>query len=130
MKYIPIAAYENYVTAHLAMGRLEAESIRCWLMDENTVTMMPIWSQALGGIKLMVPDVQAPRAQEILASLEKAHKSRHACPQCGSHNTEEISSPRKIGNWLSAISTFLLGNYAIPIQKVRRCFDCGHESEP
>jgi len=120
MKYVPVAAYDNYVTAHLAKGRLEAESIQCWLMDENTVTIMPIWSQALGGIKLMVPDVQAPRAQEILASLEQAHKSHHACSQCGSHNTEEISTPRKISNWISAISTFLLGNYAIPVKKVRR----------
>ena len=68
MEFIPIAVYDNYVPAHIAMGRLEEEGIRCWLKDENTVTIDPLLSLAVGGIKLMVEKTQAQRAKEILES--------------------------------------------------------------
>ncbi len=32
----------------------EEEGINCWLKDENTVTIDPILTNAIGGIKLMV----------------------------------------------------------------------------
>ena len=58
MKFIPIWSYDNYVPAHIAMGRLKEEGIDCWLKDENTVTIDPILSNAVGGIKLMVEKVR------------------------------------------------------------------------
>jgi hypothetical protein len=64
--FIPIAAFDNYVSAHIAMGRLEEQGIRCWLKDENTVTIDPLLNYAVGGIKLMVSSVQAERAVSLL----------------------------------------------------------------
>jgi hypothetical protein len=63
-----VKVFDNYVFAHIAMGRLEEQGIRCWLNDENTVTVDPLLSIAVGGIKLMVPKSQAQRAIEILES--------------------------------------------------------------
>jgi len=63
-----VKVFDNYVFAHIAMGRLEEQGIRCWLNDENTVTVDPLLSIAVGGIKLMVPRSQAQRAIEILES--------------------------------------------------------------
>jgi len=48
------------------MGRLKEEFINCYLQDENTVTIDPLLSNAIGGIKLMVAEQQAERAMEIL----------------------------------------------------------------
>lgn len=109
------------------MGRLEEDGINCWLKDENTVTMNPVWTQAVGGIKLMVAEIQAERALQILTALQEEHKKTVTCPQCGSHNIELVSTPRKAINWLTAISTFFLGDYALAVDKVNHCFDCSHE---
>ena len=128
MNYIPVWSYENYVPAHIAMGRLKEEGIDCWLKDENTVTIDPILSNAVGGIKLMVNEHKAKQAWELLNQLEQAYKATFVCPKCGSSNIELVSTPRKTINWLSAISTFFFGNYALAVDKVYHCFDCGHES--
>lgn len=130
MDFVPVRVYDDYISAHLAMGRLEQECVRCWLKDENTVTVMPVWGHAVGGIKLMVAQAQAERAIELLTAIEARSRSAISCPACRSVNLELVSTPRKAINWLSALSTFFLGNFAISVEKVYHCFDCGHEFDP
>jgi Zn finger protein HypA/HybF involved in hydrogenase expression len=127
MDFITVNAYNNYVDAHIAKGVLEEQGITCWLKDENTVTIDPILTNAVGGIKVMVPKEEAQRAWDILQGLKKEKQLDVVCPKCGSHNIELVSTPRKAINWLSAISTFFLGDYAMAIDKVNHCFDCKHE---
>jgi predicted RNA-binding Zn-ribbon protein involved in translation (DUF1610 family) len=128
MNFVVLAAYDNYVPAHIAMGRLKEEGIECWLKDENTVTIDPILSNAVGGIKLMVAEDKAEAARNLLNRLQQEYKARFACVNCGSNNIEWVSSPRKPLNWLSAIVTFFLGDYALAADKVYHCFNCGHEA--
>ena len=130
MNYIFLQSYDNYVSAHIAMGRLEEDGINCWLKDENTVTIDPILGNAIGGIKLMVAESQAQRATEILKELEANRKMSLTCPHCGSHNVELISTPRKPSNWIMAVFGFLFGSYALSAEKVNHCFDCGKEYDP
>ena len=66
MSFIAICTYDNYIPAHIAMGRLQAEYINCYLQDEYSVTIDPFLSNAIGGIKLMVAEAQAERAISIL----------------------------------------------------------------
>jgi len=66
MKFILLLTFDNYIPAHIALGRLKDEFINCFLQDEYTVTIDPLLSNAIGGIKLMVAEAQAPRALEIL----------------------------------------------------------------
>jgi len=130
MDFILLNSYNNYIEAHIARGVLEEEGISCWLKDENTVTIDPILTNAVGGIKIMVPRADAPRAWEILSGLNKEQKLAVVCPQCGSHDIELVSTPRKAINWLSAVSTFFLGDYAMTVDKVNHCFNCNHEFPP
>ena len=127
MEFITIHSYDNYISAHIAMGRLEEDNIQCWLKDENTVTIDPILTNAIGGIKLMVASLQAERAISILRKLENEHKALHPCPECNSLNIELVSTPRRAANWVSALFGFLFTSYAMPVEKVMHCFDCGHE---
>jgi hypothetical protein len=64
--FVRVAAFDDYISAHIAMGRLKDEYINCYLQDENTVTIDPLLSNAIGGIKLMVAASQAERALQIL----------------------------------------------------------------
>jgi DNA-directed RNA polymerase subunit RPC12/RpoP len=127
MKYIPVWTYDNYVSAHIAMGRLEEDGYNCWLKDENTVTIDPILTNAIGGIKLMVAETEAEKAWLLLKQLQKDHKALIPCPKCSSHNTESVSTPRKASNWFSAFIGMLFTNYAMPVETVNHCFDCGTE---
>lgn len=70
MRFILLTAFDNYVSAHIAMGRLKEEFINCYLQDEYTVTIDPLLSNAIGGIKLMVAESQAQRAFELLQPAE------------------------------------------------------------
>lgn len=127
MEFVLLNAYNNYIEAHIAKGVLEEQGIGCWLKDENTVTIDPILTNAVGGIKIMVAKADAERAWEVLTQLRKEQKMAVVCPKCGSHNVELVSTPRKPVNWLSAISTFFVGDYALTVEKVNHCFDCKHE---
>lgn len=127
MQFAIIQTFDNYVSAHIAMGRLEEDGINCWLKDENTVTIDPILTNAVGGIKLMVASAQAQRAAGILRILSNQHKLLNPCPECGSNNVELVSTPRKASNWASAIIGLFVTSYAMPVEKVNHCFDCGHE---
>ena len=129
MNFVPIQSYTNYIDAHIAMGRLEEEGIRCWLKDENTVTIDPILTNAVGGIKLMVAKDQADRAEELLSSIEAERKNKQSCPKCGSHNIDFVTTPRKPGNWFSVLIGLLWSSFAMPVEKVYHCFDCGEEFE-
>ena len=58
-------------------ARLEAEGIETFTLDELTIQVDPLYSNALGGIKLMVHEEDVPRAAEILAEagyVKKADK--------------------------------------------------------
>ena len=48
-------------------ARLESEGIETFVSDELTIQVDPLWSNALGGIKLMIDAKDAERATEILA---------------------------------------------------------------
>lgn len=130
MRYVAVAFFDNYIEAHLCQAKLEQANINCWLKDEYTVTIDPVLTQAIGGIKLMVHEAQAERAQDLLAQWHREQQQGHLCPACGAADVQLVSSARKPANWLTAVITFLLGSYAIAPEKKYHCFACGHEFLP
>ena len=70
MKFVLLCSFDNYVPAHIALGRLKEEFINCYLQDEYSVTIDPFLSNAIGGIKLMVAETQLERAREILENQD------------------------------------------------------------
>lgn len=70
MNYVLLRTYDNYISAHIDQGRLESEFINCHLQDEHTVTIDPLLANAVGGIKLLVAEVQAERAWQILTESQ------------------------------------------------------------
>ena len=69
MKFIPLLAFNDYIEAHILLGRLQNEGINCWLQNENMVTVFPALTNAVGGIKLMVAESQEERATELLSQF-------------------------------------------------------------
>ena len=76
MKLIAIRSYDDYISAHIIMGRLKEESITCFLKDEHSVTIGPFLSNIIGGIKLLVPESEFEKALELLNQFEKGQTDK------------------------------------------------------
>jgi ribosomal protein L37AE/L43A len=126
MNFVPLESFDNYIDAHIAFGRMEEEGIRCWLKDENTVTVTPFFNNAVGGIKLMVDKEQQEQAKNLLIQFQQEKKSKLACPNCGSHDIELIPSKKTL-NLLGAIATWFTGSYAISTENIWHCYHCSKE---
>jgi hypothetical protein len=50
---------------------LQDAGINCYLKDEYTITIDPLLSPALGGMKLMVHPAQVQRAIELLEQTDQ-----------------------------------------------------------
>jgi hypothetical protein len=129
MSFIPVQSFNNYIDAHIVLGRLKEAGIDCWLKNEATTTIIPIWTHAIGGIQLMVKFDQLQRVGSLLQSMEEEKKENCLCPTCYSHNVEYINTIRRPMNWLSAIVTFFLGDFALMPEQRYHCFYCGAEFE-
>jgi hypothetical protein len=53
MDYVEIRSFDNYIEANIVMNMLRHNNINCHLKDENIITIDPLLSPALGGIKLV-----------------------------------------------------------------------------
>lgn len=130
MDFVIAAVFDNYINAHLTMGRLQDQHINCWLKDENSVSVYPGSTFAMGGIKLMVAESQIERALSIIEEDKAAYLQQHPCPKCGSKNVELISTPRKPNNWMATITNLVMNvGAALAVKKEIHCLDCGYEAE-
>ena len=69
-KLVTVGTFDMPTEAHLAKGLLEANGLETFLADELTVGVAWHLSNALGGIKLQVPETDVERATGILAARE------------------------------------------------------------
>jgi hypothetical protein len=126
--FIEVRSYDNYLPANIMLQRLEEEGIKVYLQDEHTVTIDPILSNAIGGVKLMVFQDQLERAVELINGFEKQYRESITCVHCGSHNVHLVLQRTNAASWITAIITWIFGSYAIASKKVYTCLDCGTEN--
>ena len=123
--------------AHLAKGLLEASNIEVIMKDEYTVQVNNFYSNAIGGVKLLVEEDQVEDALSILKEggyiKFQDHKSKtdikkfsteykEKCPYCESTNII------KKKNYSYAVLSILLLGFPIPFHKKRYfCFECNNE---
>ena len=110
MQFIQVRSFDNYIEANLVLGMLQEEGINCHLKDENTITIDPLLSPAIGGMKLMVYETQAQRANEILMEAEKEYVKTITCPQCKTKALKIVVNINKpAGFWGQLKSMLLIG---------------------
>ena len=125
--FTQVRSYDNYIPANMILSRLEQEGIKAYLQDEHTVTIDPIISNAIGGIKLMVYSEQLDRALHLIAAFEEAYNKAGACPQCGSTNVRFLVEPETGRNWFRSLIDKFTGIYGTGSKGIYHCYDCGNE---
>ena len=130
-----IATFTSPWEAHIAKGRLEAEGIPAFIAHEHHIWANWIYSQALGGVKVQVPEVHALEAARVMRehlsgafesdlSVEAVVESIDTCPNCGSQRVRSRYA------WhLILLLVLTLGLFLIiwpPRREIHRCLECGH----
>ncbi|HEY8690531.1 MAG TPA: hypothetical protein VIM07_14945 [Chitinophagaceae bacterium] len=128
MELVTIQTFDNFFSANIQLTRLRSAGIECYLKDEYTVTIDPLLSNAIGGIKLVVRKSEERNVRKLLREMNAESDSKLLCPQCGSHKFILVPK-RSAENLLAAISTWLFSSYAVSAENVYQCTDCGYESE-
>ncbi|MBU2705536.1 DUF2007 domain-containing protein [Zooshikella marina] len=127
---VTISRFTFPYEAQIAWAKLDAEGIPAFIADEHTINMQWLYSNALGGVRLQVPEEYADQAQHLL-SEDRAHdllsqegSSSIPCPQCGSTDTKYYQFGKRC-----AFLVFLCIDFPLyPIKHGIKCSHCGHKS--
>ena len=135
-KLVTIATFTSPWEAHIAKGRLDADGIPAFIAHEHHISAAWFLSNALGGVKLQVPEAYADAAQEIIQShingeyeedlkQEFVNLEQNACPRCKS---KEYKSRLSYGTLFLVFLTLGLTSVIFPIRKeIHICKNCGNK---
>ncbi len=128
MERVTVKTFDTSVNAHLFRIELENEGIECYIYDEETITMDPLLSNAIGGIKVKINVKDIERTKEFLAKREE--ENNPPCPNCGSKRImTNFRSFKSTSGIISAITAFLFTIFPPLFKTVNKCLDCNHEFE-
>jgi hypothetical protein len=123
-----IATYSFPYEAQIARAKLDSEGIPAFIADEQTINMQWLYSNAMGGVRLQVPEPYIQQALDLLAEDSSEIVEREQgiditpCSACGSTDTEPYQKGRR---W--AFLVFLGLDFPLfPVKITARCQKCGY----
>jgi hypothetical protein len=127
MEFVPLRSFDNYIEANIVLSMLRDHNINCHLKDENIITIDPLLSPALGGMKLMVHYAHIDRAWDLMDQAEERYLKSIACPICKKHALKAISVTKQYKCRLSALASMLLNGRSVEVTKMYQCTACGYD---
>ena len=107
-----IATYQYTSEAIIFKGKLESEGIEVFMRDNNTVDTNPLYSNAVGGVKLFVKSEDFFIANTILSQVSKYSLDENNelidCPKCGGKQINMVTSITDFKSFLSFLFSLLL----------------------
>ena len=128
MEIVTVKTFDNYFLANIFLTRLQSDGIECYLKDEHTVTIDPILSNAIGGIKLVVKKEDEAAANKLLDAYHLEYMLSATCPKCGSNSFSQVTKKEAV-NYVTALLIWAFSSYAIAPKYVYQCSNCGYECE-
>ena len=125
--YVTLRTYDNYINANMALGKLLDGGIHAFLQDEHTVTVDPLLSLAINGIKLVVPEKEAPTASAMLGIIEDEYRTAIQCPACARTDVELVKRPIGLLGYLKGVYKLLTKKDLTEFKDTYRCTHCGSE---
>jgi hypothetical protein len=131
---VVVRAYSQPHEAHLACSALHAAGLHATVIDANIVAAVWLFSNAVGGVKLLVREADASAAREVLDGPAVVDQDDDAdfraavdaspvvrCPRCGSERVVR----QALGRRMAALSWLLTGVPLFPVWRKQRCEACG-----
>jgi DNA-directed RNA polymerase subunit RPC12/RpoP len=128
LERVTVKTFDTSVNAHLFRIELENEGIDSYIYDEETITMDPLLSNAIGGIKVKIDVKDIERTKEFL--MKREEERNPPCPNCGSKKImTNFRSFKSASGVMSAIASFLFTIYPPMFKTVNKCMECNNEFE-
>lgn len=128
MRPVVIKTFDNYFSANILLTRLQDSGLNCYLLDENTVTLGPVISTAIGYIKLVVSENDYQTALALLSKFNADYLKTAVCPKCFSNNILQVPKQAK-KNYLVALLMWIFSSYAVSVENIYQCQSCGYQSD-
>ncbi|WP_026714345.1 putative signal transducing protein [Flavobacterium daejeonense] len=126
-----IGRYQYSSEAIILKGKLEAEGIAVFMRDNNTVDANPLYSNAIGGVKLFVYKDNYSKAMEIISqvseySLDDACQLMK-CPNCGAEEIDRVTSIKDFKSLFAFVFSIFLGSLPFYSKHKYKCVKCKFE---
>jgi hypothetical protein len=129
-----LTTFSDAMQANIAKGQLEEEGYHASLSDEEIVDTNPLLGSAVGGVKLWVPESEAPGARQVLEDAtddsdpleleddellelddeDKLPETILTCPKCGS---QDISFAPSFSVFWAIVVLSVAVPIALPVSK-------------
>ena len=135
MNLVTVQTFNDSVSAHLVKTRLENEGIECFIFDEYINNVMPIYGQAVGGIRLKIKEEDVTRTKELIEEWElrpflNQSNETLTCISCGAQELYAgFKSFKTSLGWLTLAISFIFMIYPFYSKTVYRCKNCGEEMD-
>ena len=127
-KPVVVASFSFPHEAQIARASLESAGVQAIVADEHTISIQWLYSNALGGVKVLVAEEHLNLARSILntnfaATVEEEFSQNQiACQECGSSDIKPYTKGKK-----PAFIVFILLGFPIFFYKHGiKCNVCGN----
>lgn len=107
-----IGRYQYSSEAIIYKGKLESEGIEVYIRDNNIVDSNPLYSNAVGGIKLFVKNEDVAKAQIILSEVSQYSLDDDnqliKCPKCNAEQVDMVTSIKDVKSFLAFLFSVLI----------------------
>ncbi|MFA9191991.1 DUF2007 domain-containing protein [Flavobacterium sp. FZUC8N2.13] len=126
-----IGRYQYSSQAIILKGKLEAEGISVFMRDNNTVDANPLYSNAIGGVKLFVNSDDYPKAIEIFSQVAKYSLDNEnqlmKCPNCGAEQIDLVTTIKDLKSLFIYVFSLLLSLFPFYLKHKYKCGKCNFE---
>ena len=100
MTWIVVQSFSFPYEAHIAKTQLEAAGIPARIENEHTINMDWLYSNALGGVRVLVLESNLEEARALLAQdfsqeLQEQFGLSENCPNCGSSDIQPYTEGKR-----------------------------------
>ncbi|MCA5006414.1 putative signal transducing protein [Sphingobacterium bovistauri] len=125
MKLITFKTFDNPIEAHNFRNRLEAEDIEAYIYDEHIIGLNPLYSNAIGGIKVKIAENDLDQANLVLQAINsnQYYSDTRDILKCLSCDSEDVNTNYRDFKNLSGIVSFFASIVFMvyPIYFARKC---------
>ena len=129
--FVLIGQYQYSTEALIYKGKLESEAIEVFIRDNNFVDTNPLYSNAVGGVKLYVNYKDLEYAKAILLKINKySLDDNHnliQCPNCGAEQIQMVTSIKDWKTLFSLMISFLFILFPFYVKHKYKCDNCKFE---
>ncbi|HQW69957.1 MAG TPA: DUF2007 domain-containing protein [Flavobacterium sp.] len=129
--FILIGRYQYTSEALIYKSKLESEEIEVFIMDNNTVDSNPLYSNAVGGVKLFVNFENEEKAKFILSQISDFSLDENnqlmKCPKCNEEQIEMVTSINDFKSLLTFLFSILIVLIPFYSRYKYKCQSCKFE---